>query len=123
MDSNTPTSTGPDYSMVDSRQKALARAVRGDLVPLQLLPAIFGGDDSAENLVFVPSFAADLKNRTDENVIAPLAREGKFTRYRATPEYWGNSFVPIAIRIVAEDPGSFAYDLAIWGEALERGDS
>ncbi len=53
-------------------------------------------------------------------MIAPLATEGKVTRYRAIPEYQGDSISPIAITIIASDPGEFTMTLNIWGKALER---
>ncbi len=85
-----------------------------------LLPQEFGGDRRAENTVYVPPFAAELKSSTDNNIIFPLVSEGQITRYRAEPEYAGRSLVPIAVRLLASDPASFSYDLAIWGEALDR---
>ena len=38
----------------------------------------------------------------------------------AIPEYQGNSFIPIAIKIVASNPGEFSTTINIWGEALTR---
>ncbi|MDP3855986.1 hypothetical protein [Phenylobacterium sp.] len=111
---------GPDYSHVDTREKAERLVERGKLVALLLLPEQFGGDWRAENIVFVPPFAADLKTRVDENIIIPLAIEGKVTRYRAEPEHAGRSMVPIAVKLVASDPADFTYNMAIWGDALGR---
>jgi hypothetical protein len=39
---------------------------------------------------------------------------------RRSPEYQGKSFIPIAIKIVASDPGEFSTTINIWGEALAR---
>jgi hypothetical protein len=111
---------GPDYSHVDSLEKARRLASRGELVALLLLPEAFGGEARSENIVYVPPFAAELKADADENVILPLAAEGKITKYRADPEYAGKSFVPIALKLLAYDPSDFTYDIAIWGEALGR---
>jgi hypothetical protein len=63
---------------------------------------------------------ADVKRGIDENVVAPLAREGRVTRYVATPQYEGDSFIPTAITISASDPGSFTTTIAIWGPALRN---
>lgn len=112
------TPTGPDFSAVDTREKALALAERGELIELLLLPEEFGGQAVLPNIVHVPAFVVDLKRSTDMNVIMPLAREGKITRYSAEPSYAGSSFVPVAIRIVAHDPGQFTSTIRIWGEGL-----
>ena len=100
-------------------KKAMRLAKKGELVPILLLPEIFGGDNLEANVVFVPSFAADLKNSADENIVKPLAAEGRITRYRAEPVYSGKSFVPVALSIHAHDPSDFHHRIAIWGEGLD----
>lgn len=110
--------TGPDYSSIDSKEKAEDLFQKGQLKKLLLLPSEFGGQDIPPNVVYVPEFAVDLKASTDQNIILPLAQEGKITRYNATPEYEGNSFIPAAINIVASEPQSFTYKVAIWGKTL-----
>jgi len=109
---------GPDYSSVNSREKAEALVGRGELQKLLLLPAEFGGADVQPNTVYVPPFAADLKSETDINTVLPLSQKGVVTRYRATPEYQGKSFIPVSITIVASEPGSFTSTINIWGKAL-----
>ena len=109
---------GPDFSGIDSKEKAEALFQKGELQKLLLLPSEFGGEDVPPNVVFVPAFAVELKASTDQNVVLPLAQEGRITRYSATPEYEGKSFVPAAINIVVSEPESFTYKLAIWGKAV-----
>jgi hypothetical protein len=117
---STP-SSGPDFSHVTSQEQAEALAQVGELEQLLLLPEIFGGrSDLPHNIVYVPVGLAEVKRHIDENIIAPLAREGTVTRYAATPEYTGDSFIPIAITVTASDPGSFTTTIAVWGEALTR---
>jgi hypothetical protein len=111
---------GPDFSTVDSLEKAEQLAARGELEKLYLLPLSFGGQDVPPNVVYVPLGMASVKQGVDENVIRPLVADGTLTRYTATPEYSGNSFIPIAITIVASEPGSFTTTLNLWGEALDR---
>jgi hypothetical protein len=113
--------SGPDFSHVDSREKAERLVGRGELARLHLVPPEFGGTDDARNLVYVPPFVVELKQRTDANVIAPLVREGRVRRYTATPQYEGASFVPASIEIRASDPGEFETSLPIWGPALAAG--
>ena len=111
---------GPDFSQVDSLAKAVALFEQGVLEKLFLMPLEFGGEDNALNVLYVPIGVAAVKNNIDANVIGPLADEGKVSQYRAEPEYQGDSFVPIAIRIVAWDPEEFTTTINIWGDALTR---
>lgn len=111
---------GPDFSGIDSKPKAEARLRSGELEKLMLLPAEFGGTNDPRNIVFVPRGFAAIKANIDMEIIKPLVAEGKITQYQAIPEYQGNSFIPIAIKIVAAKPGSFTTDINIWGQALAR---
>lgn len=112
---------GPDFSGVTSRRQAEALVKKGELEWLFLLPAAFGGDeDDPRNSVPVPVGLAEVKAGIDRNVIGPQVQAGQLTRYQAVPEYAGESFVPIAIRIEASEPGSFSSTIAIWGAALGR---
>jgi hypothetical protein len=116
----SPPPNGPDFSDIDSQTKAEDMFRRGILEKVFLLPLEFGGQDIPDNYLFVPIGVADVKSGIDNNVIAPLVAEGKVSQYTATPEYQGNSFIPIALKIVASDPGEFTTTINIWGEALGR---
>lgn len=109
---------GPDFASIDSREKAEVLSQRGELQKILLIPAEFGGQDIPPNVVYVPVFAAEVKARIDQNMIKPLVTTGKVTRYQATPEYEGRSFVPISIAISATNPGSFSARVAVWGRGL-----
>lgn len=109
---------GPDYSQVSSREEAARLADKGELTPMRLLPEMFGGDASEANVVFVPPFVVELKRRADEDIIRPLAAEGRVTQYNATPRYSGTSFIPVAVVIHAYDPGDFSETIKIWGKGL-----
>jgi hypothetical protein len=110
---------GPDFSTVMSRAAAEELVRAGRLEPLLLLPTMFGGrDDIPENVVYVPVGFAEVKRGIDENIVAPLAREGRISRYAAEPRYAGDSFIPVAITITATDPGSFTTTIAVWGDGL-----
>ena len=113
-------SRGPDFSAVDSQTKAEELLQRGALEKLFLLPLEFGGKDIPANVLYVPLGFAATKSGIDNNVIRPLIADGKVTQYQAAPEYQGRSFVPIAIRITAWNPGRFAATINIWGKALGR---
>lgn len=95
----------------------------GELERLFLLRAEWGGIDDPRNIVYVPRAFIAIKNNIDINIIKPLIESGKVTEYQATPEHQGKSFVPIAIEIVARNPGSFTTRINIWGKALARASS
>jgi hypothetical protein len=111
---------GPDFTAIDSKAKADRLLEIGELEKLFLLPAEFGGTDDPRNVVYVPRGFVAIKRGIDLNIIRPFVDSGKITAYQATPEYQGESFVPIAIKIVASNPDSFTTDINIWGKALAR---
>lgn len=115
-----PPAHGPDFSQVDSHEKAIALVEAGELEPLYLMPPEFGGPDAPQNIVYVPMGIADVKRGTDLNIIAPLVESGDVQHYSAVPEYRGGSFIPMAIKIEASDPKQFEVEIKIWGEALDR---
>lgn len=105
---------GPDFSALNSREKVEAAAQQGELVPMLLMPEEFGGDPVGLNLVFVPAWVAEQKQRIDMGTILPLAQEEKISKYSAEPAYKGDSFVPSSITVRAHDPGDFAATIEIW---------
>jgi hypothetical protein len=111
---------GPDFSAINSRDKAKDLFLGGKLQKLLLMPTEFGGQDFPPNVVYVPAFVLEQKTRIDRNIIQPLLDKGSVSRYEATPEYDGDSFIPSAIRIVASDPGTFSAKIAIWGKGLQE---
>jgi hypothetical protein len=115
-----PPTHGPDFSTIDSREKALTLVERGELEPLYLMPPEFGGPEAPINIVYVPIGIADVKRGIDLNIIAPLVESGDVQNYSAVPEYRGRSFIPMSIRINASDPKRFESEINIWGEALDR---
>ncbi|WP_153557482.1 hypothetical protein [Roseimaritima sediminicola] len=115
-----PPATGPDFSNVDSLEKAIALVDEGTLEPLYLMPLEFGGPEHPQNTVYVPVGVVDIKRSTDLNIIAPLIKSGDVKDYSAVPEYRGRSFVPMSIQIEATDPKQFKTEIAIWGESLDQ---
>jgi hypothetical protein len=109
---------GPDFSALDSREKAEAAVREGKLEPLLLLPATFGGENVPQNVVYVPVGLAAAKASIDRGVIAAAVKAGNVRQYAASPEYQGKSFIPIRILIRAWDPGDLNVKLNIWGDAL-----
>ena len=89
----SPVPNGPDFTDTDSLAKAEARFQRGELEKLLLLPAEFGGTNDPRNVVYVPVGFVAIKSGIDQNVIKPLAAQGKITEYQASPEYQDRSFI------------------------------
>ena len=116
----SPQPKGPDLSWIDSREKADELFLKGELEKLHLMPLELGGDDNPLNVLYVTVGLAGIKSGFDNNVVVPLAQNGKITKYKAVPEYQGNSVIPISIKITASDPGQVTLTLNIWGEALAR---
>jgi hypothetical protein len=81
--------SGPDFSNVDSQERAEELVSRGELGKLHLVPPEFGGSGDVHNLVYVPPFVVELKQNTDANMILPLIHDGRVRTYRATPRYEG----------------------------------
>jgi hypothetical protein len=79
-----------------------------------LMPEAFGGPPSGPNVVFVPAWVREQKERTDREIILPLAQSGQATKYSAEPAYKGDSFVPSSIKVRAHDPGDFSSTIEIW---------
>lgn len=111
---------GPDFSDVDSLAKADRLYQQGKLEKLFLMPPEFGGEDHPLNTLYVPIGFAAVKSRIDLNTIAELIEAGQVTEYTASPQYQGKSFIPIAIEIIASNPGSFTATINMWGDALTR---
>jgi hypothetical protein len=111
---------GPDFSGIDSLAKAEALLRQGDLEKLYLMPLEFGGQDIPVNVLYVPIGVAAIKSSIDNNIIGPLVADGSVTQYQAEPEYQGKSFIPIAVKITATNPGHFSTTINIWGDALNR---
>jgi len=111
---------GPDFSQIDSPEKAEALVASGDLEKLYLLPLEFGGEDVDLNTIYVPVGVGDVKQSTDFGVIVPLIQSGDVTQYSAEPAYQGKSCIPIRLTIRAWDPKEFETTINIWGDALEE---
>jgi hypothetical protein len=115
-----PPASGPDFSHVNSQEKAVALFRQGQLEKLFLMPLEFGGVDNDLNVLYVPVGVHQIKHGIDMNVIGPLIEAEKVSQYKCEPEYQADSFIPIAVKITAWNPGEFTTTINIWGEALGR---
>ncbi|MCP4701419.1 MAG: hypothetical protein GY862_31870, partial [Gammaproteobacteria bacterium] len=55
---------GPDFSHVNSKEKAIELANKGELEPLFLMPLDFGGEEIPLNMLFVPVGIAQIPDST-----------------------------------------------------------
>ena len=93
----------------------LKAADQGILAPLYMMPLRFNGEDSARNMLFVPPFVVEWKDRYDD-MIEDLLLQEKVSSYSCTPEYKGNSFIPARLVIKAGKDGAdvFTETINIW---------
>ena len=105
----------PDFSEIDSNEKAIELAKKGILSPLYLMPLRFHGEESDRNRLFVPRTVVTLKDRYDD-MVEELLVQGKVSGYSCTPEYKGKSFVPSKLTIVASKDKEpvFTQTINIW---------
>lgn len=106
----------PDFTTVMSVRSAAQRARRGELVRILIFPAELGGEDVAENVVFVTPAAAAARDRMIA-AIHRLIRRNIVSQMEVTPEFRGDSVVPVRMRFHAWHPagaGTFDRTLEIW---------
>ncbi len=110
--SKTPVNA-PDFSSIDSVEKAVALMQQGQLEKLYLHPVEWGGADIPQNVTYVPVGLAEAKAQIDRTII----EAGTGFQYRVTPEYKGRSFIPSRINIHASHPeraGEFNCTIEVW---------
>ncbi|OKL49331.1 hypothetical protein BM477_04960 [Boudabousia marimammalium] len=113
---------GPDFSDIKSLEDARTAAKSGRLRAIFIVPQLLGGVENPANVLYVPDSVAGLKDRADDAVFA-AAQAGKVARYECTPQYEGDSFVPVALQIEALDSAGNAvvsHRIGIWGTGREE---
>jgi len=106
-------SNGPDYSSIDSNEKAIELFEKGELEKIHLMPLTFGGQDIPMNTLYGPPHANIFKNRFDTS-LEQFIIEGKNLHYNASPEYKGKSFIPSKLTITVSGDISFKQTIEIW---------
>ncbi len=104
---------GPDFSGIDSNEKAIALFEKGELSKIYLMPLEFGGEDIDVNTLYVPEFVQVFKKQFDK-IVEDLLIDGKRLSYSAEPEYKGKSFVPSKLTIVVTGDSEFTETINIW---------
>lgn len=105
----------PYFEELDSQEKLIECAKKGVLFPMYVMPLRFNGSNSIDNILFVPKFAVELKNKADD-MVENLLRQEKVSSYSCMPEYKGDSFVPskVVIEATMKDEPVFKETIEIW---------
>lgn len=104
----------PDFSFVDSVEKAMELCEEGKLEQIQLVPPEFGGVDIPMNMLYVPAGVGKVKQQVDKNMVSDLIEKGAVSEYAVDPEYAGASVVPTSLTVRAWNPGEFSTRIDIW---------
>ena len=76
----------PPYSDRMERALALRNADLSDGRSVALIPFEFGGTQSEDNTVFMPTVCADIKEKCDSRIIC-LVKQGMELDYKCEPKY------------------------------------
>ena len=98
--------SAPDFSIVDSNEKAVELYKKNELAKIHLMPLEFGGEDILQNTLYAPRFAKEFKERFD-SMIKDFLLQGKKLTYSASPEYKGENFIPSRLIIKVNGYVSF----------------
>ena len=110
--------TGPkrDWSAVTSTDAALALAEQGELFKILLLPEAFGGEDVAQNVVYVPRGIPEIKAQLTR-ALSRAVDADEIDQLNVQAEYKGDSAVPSRLHIKASHSAKesgFAQVIEIW---------
>ncbi|MEY8022165.1 hypothetical protein AB8P51_15105 [Muriicola sp. SD30] len=104
---------GPDFSDIDSIEKAVALYEKGVLSKIYMMPLEFGGEDIPANTLYVPEFVHEFKEGFDR-MVEKLLEEGKRISLDANPEYKGRSFIPSKLKLEVSGDTEFSETINIW---------
>ncbi|MBN3575636.1 hypothetical protein [Vibrio neptunius] len=106
----------PDFSKVDTREKALTLVQQGELFEVLLLPTELGGKNEPRNIVFVPEDISAAHEQNTQNVLS-LIKDKLINRLEVQPVYKENSFVPSQVKMIGRhsvEKRRFITVLNIW---------
>ncbi len=115
-DNNKNEGYKPDFSDIDSIEKAVAMSNKNQLEPLHLMPLRFGGKETAANIVYVPIGVSDVKDSID-NIVEDLLINKRVSGYKCDIKYKGKSVIPSVIKIITtahDGTEVFAPTIDIW---------
>ncbi|MGQ3012992.1 MAG: hypothetical protein ACT6QS_04765 [Flavobacteriales bacterium] len=108
-----PDNAGPDFSEIDSLEKAQELHAQNLLAKLYLMPLDLGGQDAPHNTLYVPPLVTALKARFDA-IVEELLEQDKELSYSAEPEYKGRSFIPSKLHLRVSGDASLSQSIDIW---------
>jgi len=114
--SNSHAGDAPDFSHVNSREKAIALVEKGELFQIYLFPIELGGKEIPPNAVYVPVGIPEIQS-TIIGTLIRFADEGLIDNLNVEPEYKGDSFVPSKIKMHtyhSGKAGEFNPTIEIW---------
>jgi hypothetical protein len=103
----------PNYSHIDSNEKAQQACANKELVKLHLMPLDWGGEDVALNIIYVPEFVVEQKAEID-GMIENFLVAGLSINYSCAPEYKGKSFIPGSLVIRYSGDREDTKTIEIW---------
>ncbi|MEM8859539.1 MAG: hypothetical protein AAGD96_14515 [Chloroflexota bacterium] len=108
----------PDFSDIDTKEKAQALVKEGELEEMLVFPAVFGGQPVPHNIIYVPVGVVHMQAELN-NTIVRFMREGHLNQMSVKPQYKNKSVVPSKIVMEAyhSDPdktNTFTPTIDIW---------
>ncbi|UAK24402.1 hypothetical protein [Sphingomonas nostoxanthinifaciens] len=106
----------PDFSAVHTVAAAKALVAKGELVPILVFPAEFGGPNNAANRAYVTPAAAEIRGALI-GTISRMIAEGSLDQMSVNLEFKGDSRVPARIHMKAwhsTKKGVFAPTIEVW---------
>lgn len=94
----------PDFSYIDSMNKAREEYEKGNLERIYLIAPKFGGSENEDNTVYVPLGIKQVKEGYD-NTIAHLIKIGYKMSYNCKLEYKNGSVIPSKIYMITKKNG------------------
>lgn len=104
---------GPDFSDIDSLEKAIDLYEKGTLAKIYMMPLEFGGEDIPANTLYIPAFVQEFKAGFD-SMVEKLLTDGKRISLDANPEYKGRSFIPSTLTLEITGEAELTETIHIW---------
>lgn len=94
----------PDFSYVNSIEKAKEECDKGILDRVLLIPTTFGGTEDESNMIYVPK-AFKINKEGYDRIISQVAKRENANTYECIPEYKNGSVVPFKVTMIVYKDG------------------
>ena len=111
-----PIENAPDFSHIDSKEKAEALFKKGELEKILLFPSEFGGEDIPPNTLYVPAGISVAKDSVTRSLVQ-MVEDGSIDNLKVDVDYKGKSFIPSKIIMKASHStksGQFNPTIEVW---------